>query len=559
MLKKNWFSAVTIILTIVNLTVTPVQAVVDPRLVPNNRYGIHILEPEDIRPAAKLVNSSGGQWGYVTVVLRLNDLNQDKWQQMFDEMRRRRLVPIVRLATVPQNSHWLKPLPEDADKFAGFLNSLNWVVRNRYVILFNEPNHAKEWGNDINPQEYAAAVKIFAAKLKAASADFFILPAGFDSAAPNSAETVAATEYWRQMFLADREIFHTFDGWNSHSYPNPDFSGPVTAAGLGSIRSYLAEVNHLSGYGLPQNLPWFITETGWRSRGTDLSRDFITAYQNIWTQPNLIAVTPFILNYPQPPFNQFSWLGSAHYQAVAALPKTAGSPEQIHAGELTGQPLPDEVVSSSDYRFFLEFINRGQSIWERGHFQLRISGSLPDNSVFTGHVPDTEPGQTARIEFNLKTPDDIGEIKLAAQLTYQGRPFTAAAEKIIRLVPPPTLTVIAKPLYRIPGSGDQHRLLIYNAENNLLRETWVDLPGFRSEPIKLYNLVPDRAYRLVILKPFYLPRQIWTVLGKGENEARFRALLPVDFNNDGRFSAADFWTWLLQPLNYFGFRLQPGD
>src|SRR3972149_5978553 len=119
----------------------PALAVVDPLNQPNNRFGIHILETHDLGPAASLVNSNGGNWGYVTVVLRLNDLNHDRGQKMFDMMRRLKLIPIVRLATIPEGDNWVKPLPEDADKLAGFLNSLNWVIKNRYVVLFNEPNH----------------------------------------------------------------------------------------------------------------------------------------------------------------------------------------------------------------------------------------------------------------------------------------------------------------------------------------------------------------------------------------------------------------------------------
>ena len=181
----------------------PTLAVVNPLENANNRFGIHILEAHDLGAAAALVNSSGGDWGYVTLVLRLNDLNPDKWQNLFDSMRRLKLIPIVRLATVPEGELWVKPLPEDAQKMTDFLNSLNWVITNRYVILFNEPNHAKEWGGQLKPREYVQTVKEFQAKLKAASDDFFILPAGLDTAAPDSPDTMAATEYWRQMYLED--------------------------------------------------------------------------------------------------------------------------------------------------------------------------------------------------------------------------------------------------------------------------------------------------------------------------------------------------------------------
>ena len=32
---------------------------------PNNKFGVHILFPSELSDAAKLVNSDGGDWGYV--------------------------------------------------------------------------------------------------------------------------------------------------------------------------------------------------------------------------------------------------------------------------------------------------------------------------------------------------------------------------------------------------------------------------------------------------------------------------------------------------------------
>ncbi|MFZ5366355.1 MAG: hypothetical protein ACOZBZ_03605 [Patescibacteria group bacterium] len=45
---------------------------------PNNKFGIHITQAEDLPLAAELVNSSSGDWGYVTVVIQEDDRNQEK-------------------------------------------------------------------------------------------------------------------------------------------------------------------------------------------------------------------------------------------------------------------------------------------------------------------------------------------------------------------------------------------------------------------------------------------------------------------------------------------------
>lgn len=551
------FKLIFIIFSFLFLAAQPVLAIVDPLAVANNRFGIHVLEPEDLLPAAKLVNTQGGDWGYVTVVLRLNDLNQAKWQTMFDEMRRRHLIPIVRLATIPENSHWVKPKPEDTDRTVEFLNSLNWVIQNRYVVLFNEPNHAKEWGNELKPHEYAATVKEFHNKLKAASADFFILPAGLDAAAPNSKDTIAATEYWRQMYLADPGIFQLFDGWNSHSYPNPGFSGSVTGTGLGSIRSYLAEINYLGRFGLPGNLPLFITETGWVNTAGDLTGSFARAFTQIWTQSNLVAVTPFILNYPDNPFSQFSWQIPhsqefyPHYYQVASLAKISGQPVQIHASQLVKADIPQSLIDSSHYQFKVSFKNTGQSIWNPADFSLDLTGNFSPDLIKVNSLSATEPGQTAEFTLDLITPAVHKNYLLGFQLKFKEEAFGEGFESEVSVVPPPTLIARVKLLFKKPVTAADFKLLIYNADNQLQTKLSLAVASGQSQPIPLYNLIPNQIYRFVILKSFYLPRQLIAKLNSDQTQLSFKPLLPFDLNQDQHLSLADYFSALVHPLVNF--------
>src|SRR3989304_2711614 len=73
-------------------------AIYDPLSVPNNKYGIHILFPEEISEAAHLVNSSGGDWGYVTIPIRASAKNLEKWQKFMDESAKLHLIPLIRIA-----------------------------------------------------------------------------------------------------------------------------------------------------------------------------------------------------------------------------------------------------------------------------------------------------------------------------------------------------------------------------------------------------------------------------------------------------------------------------
>lgn len=542
------------------ISVSPVQAVVNPLAVPNNRFGIHILEASDLPPAAALVNSRGGDWGYVTLVIRQDDRRLEKWQPIFDQLRQLHLIPIVRLATYSQNNYWVKPEVADIDTWVSFLNSLNWVVQNRYVILFNEPNHALEWGNSINPAEYSRIINEFHKKLKNASADFFILPAGLDTAASNTNSTLSAVNYWQQMYQADPQIFTLFDGWNSHSYPNPGFSGSPFATGFGTLQSYRTETEYLQKFGLPANLPIFITETGWVNSAS-LSNFYQQAFAQIWTQSNIVAITPFVLNYPQAPFSQFSWAIPnsnefyQHYYAVQALPKTIGQPIQWKSSQLVSFNLPSSLIDSSEYQFSLKLKNMGQSIWQPEDYQLIITGNFPSDSIKISPVTQTEPFQTAEFKISLTTPSKHQQFLLNFQLSDRGRVFGEKIEQSISIVPPPSLLVKAKLLFKAKVTASDFQLLIYDQDNQLQNKFKLALDKGVSQPIYLYNLIPDNLYRFVLLKSSYLPRQLYAVLNLRQTEINFKPLLPFDLNLDQHLSLADFILFLFYPLNYLSLGL----
>lgn len=333
-----------------------VSAIVDPLSVPNNKFGIHIIDENDLDNAAKLVNSSGGDWGYITIVITENDRNLDKWQKIFDKMRHLHLIPLVRLATILESSVWQKPELEEVPSWAQFLDQLNWVTKNRYVILFNEPNHAKEWGGSLEPISYANIISSFSATLKSKSSDFFILPAGMDASAPNSLTTMDEERFLHQVISAKPDVFDAIDGWTSHSYPNPGFRGGLEDDGRGTLKTYLWEKAILKKLGFGKDLPIFITETGWPHldglgyNNSYLSADYVAvlvklAAETVWNDPQIVTITPFVLNYQSYPFSNFSWQipysdkfypQYENYQRVA---KVAGMPI------LEIKPISNQILS----------------------------------------------------------------------------------------------------------------------------------------------------------------------------------------------------------------------
>jgi len=308
----------------------------DPTSKPNNIVGIHILFPSELSEAARLVNSAGGDWGYVTIPIQASDKDLVRWQGFMDDARKNHLIPILRLATDGDYFNkvsWSKPTDADVLDFANFLNSLNWPTKNRYVVIYNEPNRGDEWGGVPSASEYAEILSYAADVFKQRSDEFFILSAGLDNASSNiDGQSVNEYSFMRQMDSAVPGIFGKIDGLASHSYPNPGFSQPPSD-GYESTSSFKYEedlAQNLSG----KQLPVFITETGWTDTQIPESTQatyYKDTFTSIWNDKNVIAVTPFLLRAGEGPFAQFSFIkdGSQKadkYKALQDLPKNKGEP-----------------------------------------------------------------------------------------------------------------------------------------------------------------------------------------------------------------------------------------
>lgn len=258
------------------------------------------------------------------------------------------MIPIVRIATKPSDppaGGWQRPGESDAKAWADFLDKLNWPIKNRYVIIYNEPNHAKEWGNLVDPGSYAGILNSTIDALKNKSTDFFVLNSGFDQSAPDEAPNYFDEEkFLIEMQKSVPGIFEKLDGWVSHSYPNPGFKGSPTDFGRRSIRGYKWELETLKKLGVKKDLPIFITETGWKhSEGVEVDsslpdsskvvENFKKAFELAWDDPRIIAITPFLLNYPHPPFDHFAFLDHKNdfypqYRSILGISKDRGEPFQ---------------------------------------------------------------------------------------------------------------------------------------------------------------------------------------------------------------------------------------
>ena len=521
----------------------------------NNKFGIHLAQPntDQFSQVKELINSNGGDWGYVTLIIEEKDRNKEKWQEIFDKLRKLHLIPIIRLATSAEGENWRRPEKKDAQSWVDFLDSLNWVIKNRYIILFNEPNHGSEWGGEVDAKNYGEVAAEFAKKLKEKNRDFFVMLAGFDASAPSWMPGLEDEEiFLEKMLFETPNIFDYIDGWSSHSYPNPGFSGSPYAGGKGSIRTYEWELGLLKGLGINKELPVFITETGWKRGGENIvAENFQVAFNQVWLPDNrVVAVTPFVFDYQGEPFLEFSWkLPSAkasegqgfyqQYYAVQAMSKIKGEPEQIEKGWINLK-LPTDLVVQSTYHFKARLENLGQAIWDKDFgYQLNLQSNESGQLLFDD-LRNIVPFEEKDVYFTLRTAEDLGQKKIKFILQKNDKTILESDDWNINILPLPILSFETKFFPFGAGRGDDYEIQIFDVDDQLVfKKKNLNVTKGLGQLTDIQNIALDELYRVVLLKPYHLPRQEYIVFKKDDNKIKFKSLLPFDLNNDGAFNFID--------------------
>ena len=306
----------------------------------NNKFGIYIFsDVNEINLASNLVNSNGGDWGYVLMPYYVRDYNKGRWQEVFRNLCQKHLVPIIQLTSLEET-----PTAEDIFKSAQFLNSLYWPAKTKIISAYNETNDKKFWGGKIDPKYYSQVLNSTIETFKGLDPNFFILNGAFNASARSGPDYLDEKEYLVEMNREVPGIFAKLDGWASHPYPQPDFKGDLDTDGRDGIRAYSWEIDLLRNLFDVKNLPVFITETGWaHEEGETIQPSYLKAevvaellrkaYEEVWLpDERVVAVTPFILKMKEA--DNFSWIDSSgnpypQFEVVKEMEKLPGFPDRI--------------------------------------------------------------------------------------------------------------------------------------------------------------------------------------------------------------------------------------
>lgn len=530
-------------------------AITDPQAVPNNRFGIHIVSEADLDNAAELVNGNNGEWGYVSLVIRQDERDTARWTSIFNKMNGLKLIPIVRIATEVEKQNWKAPDSQDGQIWADFLDSLPWPVKNRYVIIFNEPNHAKEWGGKINPEQYGQILKEYSQILKEKNEDFFVLPAGLDASASNiKNETMDELAFLSQVKSSVPDWTDYIDGWTSHSYPQPNFQGSASSIGRGTIRTFEWELANLKKMGLEKNLPVFITETGWRKNGyleNQLNNLYRSAFENAWNRPDIIAVTPFLLNYQSEPFTDFSWqkLGQEEfypfYYVIREMAKIKGKPVQTHAFEFLNK-FPGKLVAESHYNINLEIKNSGQSILNSDDFELVFNAgdALTIDEIKFKPIYPKEKGE---ISISFSTGAAPTQTNFSYWLSNENKVIGDKQEIDLQIFAFPDLHLSYRVGLKNQTNDRWFKLSIYELPNQQPIGQYNGSTSDQSQLIKIQDIIFGKKY-LLTLKVFNcLPKNVVWQPTPGLNEVDSGEIWAVDFNNNDKFDLGDVWELAKKP------------
>jgi hypothetical protein len=128
---------------------------------------------------------------------------------------------------------WAGPPPGDIDNFTGFLTALATRYKGKISAyqVWNEPNLAREWGNQPpNAQEYTAMLKKAYAAIKKADPDAIVISAGMAPTTELSQRAVPDTQFIQAMYKAGAQPYFDMLGAHGAGYKAPPEMDPAQVA-----------------------------------------------------------------------------------------------------------------------------------------------------------------------------------------------------------------------------------------------------------------------------------------------------------------------------------------
>jgi len=522
---------------------------------PTNIVGVHQISPsdKDIRDGCRLVNANGGAWGWQLIVIREGEYTVDQLQHLHDVAREEKCILIHRLATgFASGDSWARPTEKTNAYFADLLSKVNTSTKDKFVVWLNEPNHGSEFGGTCDPVAYGNSAVAAARELKEKDSNIVFMLAGLDLAAPESRPQYCdAGRFYQDMLSQVPQVVDYWDALASHCYPL-NFVGSATTSGRRSIMCYKWEKSLLQSLGVKKAADFkvFITETGWKHESDGVPISYAAdntrfALQRWHDSGDVEGVMYFAYKFLTPPFSTFSLVdqenkGNEIAYTISGFPKIKGEPEQIYKSTCTGT-FPKDLVESVPYEIAIECENKGTDIWNglNGGYSLVLQSPF-DYSCTDFHK--VSPGHVLRTTCTINPGRTSGCPTLNIGMVHDGQLLMNMIQTEMCVFPHPRL--LLSNIRKFPGiaiqDGSVEVQVIKEGSEELVYRTVASVTkGVIAIP-SVEGVTLDDIYRVVVLKAGSLPVQVVNVhFGKTTNELEVPVFLPIDSNEDGKFSLSD--------------------
>ncbi len=298
--RRGWYTiGGTILLAVLLVTML---TLLNPPQPNTSKMGVHLLLDDGQTSFDPAVWEQHFEYAaqvgtHVTQIIRLDDLDAQKWQRFFDLCAQYELTPIIRLATTydAENEWWNAP-PADLDdgytsvaqQYADFFAAIAFEG-DVYVLVGHTPNRGHSWGGTPDPAAYTRFLTDISQAVKAARRQTWIGGGALDHAAPHTNGQPGASgtvdldgeSFIDAMFAADENITQVLDVWNIRVHSpgppwspqyhieyqngagNPNALPQVEGLHNQSVNSYNWELYKLTTLENRKILPIIISEAGW--------------------------------------------------------------------------------------------------------------------------------------------------------------------------------------------------------------------------------------------------------------------------------------------------------
>lgn len=238
---------------------------------------------------------------------------QDAWAK-FDEIvdlaEQNGIRIIARLDHTPE---WARPTgsdpatpPADVEDFGNFVFEFVSRYRGRidFIQIWNEPNLAREWGGEIDPEGYVNLLKAASTRARQANPNIVVLSAPLAMTTENSARAQDELTYWQALY--DLGVSEWFDIMSANVYGLDDHFAAEPDVSTLNIRrvELLRELAVRNG---DQDTAIWFNEFGWNAAPADLPADEL-----IWSRVDERLQADWTADSIEHAASEWEWFGVAN-------------------------------------------------------------------------------------------------------------------------------------------------------------------------------------------------------------------------------------------------------